>query len=199
MNDFTEFEKKLDELRRKLDEIDRAREELLKLSREMKRKATLTISSIHANRVPEAKEKMEEAEGILEELEAYRNYEIFYPITREAMQELVEAAVFLRIVSENRLDIPDYDIHPSPILTGLADAVGELRRYTLDLLRKSKIEEAERLIGFMEKIYFSLIAFSYPDKVVPGLRGKIDMMRLSLERTKSDLISAMLLTKEKPF
>lgn len=198
MDEFADFEKRLEEIRKRLDEMDFAREELLKLSRELRRKATLAISSIHTRNIDKAKNILREAEGILKRVEAYRKYEIFYPITREPMQELVEAYVFLGIVSKKKLEIPEFhaEIHPSSILTGIADVVGELRRYILDLLRKSEIKEAERLIQFMERIYFSLVSFNYPDKIVPGLRGKIDMMRLSVERTKSDLISAMVLYKD---
>jgi|Deesub1362B_J571_1020462.scaffolds.fasta_scaffold00039_133 translin len=198
-NTSSEFEKQLEIIRKKLDEIDNAREELLRLSRELRRKATLAISNVHARNIEGAKNLLEEAKRILQKVEAYKQSEIYYPITRDPIQELVEAVVFLEIVSESRLEIPHFavEIHPSPVLTGIADVVGELRRYILDLLRKSEIEEAERLIKIMEKIYFSLVSFNYPDKIVPGLRGKIDMMRLSLERTKSDLISAMIITKFK--
>ncbi len=193
----SDFERQLEMIREKLDEIDDAREELLKLSREMRRKATLAISNIHMEDVEKARILLEEAKEILQKIEVYKEREIYYPITRDSMQELVEAEVFLKIVSEKRLEIPRFgvEIHPSSILTGIADVVGELRRYVLDLLRKSEIEEAERLIRMMEKIYFSLISFNYPDKIVPGLRGKIDMMRFSLERTKSDLISAMIMAR----
>jgi translin len=193
------FERKMEDVRRKLDEMDSAREELLKLSRELKKKATLAISSIHTNNLSEAERMLKESEKILKNIETYRKYEIFYPITRESMQELIEASVFFKIVSEGRLEIPDLDdkVHPSSILTGVADVAGELRRYILDVLRKSEIEEAEKLIQFMERIYFSLVSFSYPDRIVPGLKGKIDMVRLSLERVKSDLISAMVFARER--
>jgi len=193
----SDFEKQLETIRKKLDEIDNAREELLRLSRELRRKSTLAISNVHIGNVEEAKNLLENAKEILQKIDAYKQSEIYYPITRDSMQEFVEAVVFLETVNEKRLKIPsfDVDIHPSSILTGMADVVGELRRYILDLLRKSEIEEAERLVKIMERIYFSLVSFNYPDKIVPGLRGKIDMMRLSLERTKSDLISAMLITK----
>ncbi|RLI82476.1 translin [Archaeoglobales archaeon] len=193
----SDFEKQLETIRKKLDEIDNAREELLRLSRELRRKSTLAISNVHIGNVEEAKNLLEKAKEILQKIDAYKQSEIYYPITRDSMQEFVEAVVFLKTVNEKRLKIPsfDVDIHPSSILTGMADVVGELRRYILDLLRKSEIEEAERLVKIMERIYFSLVSFNYPDKIVPGLRGKIDMMRLSLERTKSDLISAMLITK----
>ncbi len=195
--DFEGFERELESIRKRLDEIDDAREELLKLSREMRRKATLAISSIHMRDVRRARELLREAREILRRINAYRECEIYYPITRDSMQELVEGEILLKIVSENRLEIPHFDVevHPSSILTGIADAVGELRRYILDLLRKSEIEEAERLIKTMEKIYFSLISFNYPDKIVPGLKSKMDMIRLSLERTKSDLISAMIVAR----
>jgi translin len=186
------FEKKLDEIRRRLDDLDSAREKLLKLSRELRKNSTLAISKLYYGDIKSAEEELERAREILNEIKEYEiEYpEIFYPITRDSMQEFVEAFVFLEIVKNKKLVIPELNIQPPSILTGLADTVGELRRYTLDLLRKGKFEGAEEMIEIMERIHSQLITFSYPDKIVPGLKGKIDMVRLAVERTKSDYISA---------
>jgi len=75
-------------------------------------------------------------------------------------------------------------------LTGLADLIGELRRFILDLLRKSNFEKAEKYMEMMEKLYSELSTFYFPDKIVPGLRNKVDGARWTIERTKSDYIAA---------
>ena len=62
---------------------------------------------------------------------------------QDAQKELVEACCTFALV--NRRELPDpaaLGIAPAPFLNGLAEAVGELRRYVLDLLRRG---EAGRL------------------------------------------------------
>lgn len=184
----------LDYIRSKLEEKELAREELLKLVREMRINSTKAIASIHAEDFDKAEEYLRNAFEILEKVKEYKRFpDIYYPITFDAMQELVEAYVFKHVVENydlNDLDLSKLDVEIAPILTGLADSVGEIRRHILDLLRKNDFEKAEKLIGIMERIYNNLITFSFPDKITPNLRPKVDYVRGAIERTKSDFISA---------
>jgi translin len=187
------LEEFLDFIRSKLEEKEVAREELLKLVREMRINSTKAIASIHAGDFEKAESYLKNAIEILKKVVEYKIYpDIYYPITFDAMQELVEAYVFMHVVKEINLDVDltKLDVEFAPILTGLADSVGEIRRHVLDLLRKNEFERAEKLIGIMERIYNNLITFSFPDKITPNLRPKVDYIRNAIERTKSDFISA---------
>ncbi len=182
----------LDGCRKRLEELDKAREELLKVLREMRIHSTKSIALVHSGKFKEADEELWKAIELLEKVNFYKSYpEIYYSLCNEAMQELVEAVIFRRSLSGNFEFKMELEVTPSAYLTGLADAVGELRRYALSKLVDGDFREAERLMEIMEKIYDNLIDFTaFPDKLVSGLRRKLDMARLSIERTKSDYIAA---------
>lgn len=181
-------------IRKFLEEREKAREELLKLTREMRINATRAVMAVHAEKLSDAKRLVEEAIQVLEKVVEFRKYpEIYYPITHDSMQELVEAYALLKVVNgENFWEI-ELEVEPASVLTGLADLIGELRRLSLDSMRKGDVERAEKYLDVMEEIYAELITFSFPDKLTPGLRFKLDSARQSIERTKSDLLSAKLL------
>ncbi len=195
-----ELRQTLDEFRKILEEKEQAREELLKLTREMRINATKAIALLHANDFKKAEEHLNKALSIMEIIHGFKERypDVYYPITFDAMQELVEAYSFHHILKHGNLEI-DFSklkVEIAPILTGLADTVGEIRRHVLDLLRLGEFEKAERLIGLMEEIYLNLLTFNFPDKLTPHLRPKVDYVRGAIERTKSDFISAKVASLE---
>lgn len=198
-----DFRQKLEEFRKVLEDKEQAREELLKLTREMRINSTKAIALLHAKEFDKAEEHLKEALRIMEEIYGFKDRypDIYYPITFDAMQELVEAYAFHHILRHENLDI-DFSklkVEIAPILTGLADTVGEIRRHILDLLRVGEFEKAERLIELMEEIYLNLLTFNFPDKLTPHLRPKVDYVRGAIERTKSDFISAKVASLEDYF
>ena len=74
---------------------------------------------------------------------------------------------------------------------GLAESVGELRRFTLDALRRDDEATAERLLAAMDDVYELLITVDYPDAVTGSLRRATDAVRGILERTRGDLTAAV--------
>ena len=72
-------------------------------------------------------------------------------------------------------------------LHGLGDAVGEVRRYLLDSMRKGDLSRGEELLAAMDDIYNVLVTIDFPDALTGGLRRATDMVRGVLERTRSDL------------
>lgn len=188
------FRRTLDEFRKVLEEKELAREELLKLTREMRINATKAIACLHAKEFDKVDEHLKRALELMEKIYEFKEKypDIYYPITFDAMQELVEAYSFYHVLKHENLEI-DFSklkVEIPPILTGLADMAGEIRRYVLDLLRVGEFEKAERLIGLMEEIYLNLLTFNFPDKLTPNLRPKTDHVRRAIEKTKSDFISA---------
>ena len=79
----------------------------------------------------------------------------------------------------------------APYLNGLAEAVGELRRYLLDSLRKDDVSRCEELLAIMDDVYSILVTMDYPDAVTRGLRRTTDSVRGILERTRGDLTMAL--------
>ena len=78
------------------------------------------------------------------------------------------------------MDAADY-------LNGIAEVIGELRRYILDALRRDAVDRCEELMLVMDEIYGMLVTVDFPEAVTSGLRRSTDAMRGVLERTRGDL------------
>jgi len=78
-----------------------------------------------------------------------------------------------------------------PYLKGLGEAVGELRRRLLDLLRTGKLTEAEETFAAMETIHDLLTSLDYPDGMTAGLRRTTDVARSLIERSRADLTTTI--------
>lgn len=76
-------------------------------------------------------------------------------------------------------------------LNGLGEAVGEMRRYVLDTIRKGDLSRSEEILTTMDDIYTVLVTMDFPDALTSGLRRTTDMVRGVLERTRSDLTLAI--------
>jgi len=75
-------------------------------------------------------------------------------------------------------------------LNGLGEAVGELRRHLLDMLRQGDLARCEETLAAMSDIYDALVTMDYPEAVTGGLRRTTDAVRATLERTRGDFTLA---------
>ena len=66
---------------------------------------------------------------------------------------------------------------PIPYLHGLGEAVGEMRRRMLDLLRDERLADAEKTLEEMDNIVDFLAGVDYPDGMTNGLRRTTDVSR----------------------
>jgi translin len=73
----------------------------------------------------------------------------------------------------------------------LGEAVGELRRRLLDLLRAGDVEQAEITLEAMDGIVDLLAEMDYPDGMTNGLRRTTDVARALVERSRSDLTATV--------
>lgn len=187
----------LSELRKELEEKERVREELIVKSRELRLNSSKAIANIHSGNIQKAEEFLEKAEERLEEILKYSTThpDLFY-LAQEAIQEYVEAYAFLHIIHHHELPEELPVRIPQSALPGLADCIGELRRYALTLMVKNEnFELVERLIEIMEELYFTLINFDFHDRLTGNLRPKLDVARNAIERTKSDFLTARVFKK----
>jgi translin len=74
----------------------------------------------------------------------------------------------------------------------MGEAIGELRRHILDLLRRGDLERSEGLMAAMDEIYYLLITMDYPDAMTGGLRRTTDVARSIIERTRGDLSTTII-------
>ena len=111
---------------------------------------------------------------------------------RDAQKELAEGSITLALVTGKQPPDPaELGIDPAAYLNGLGEAVGELRRYLLDSMRKGDLSRGGELLSAMDDIYNILVTMDFPDAITGGLRRTTDMVRNVLERTRSDLTLVM--------
>lgn len=184
----TEFEQK-----------DSVRGQTLQLCRETVRACGTAIKSIHRGEYDSAQKLMDIAASSLLRIKTITEMhrDIYYSgYVDSAQQEYTEVAVFRCILENDTIPDPDtLGVEYDAYLCGLADAIGELRRYILDSLRLERKCEFEKMLDIMETIYTVLMSFDYPDAITKGLRRKTDVARALLEKTRGDLTMAHIASK----
>jgi translin len=174
------------------------REATLAKSRALVRQSSLVIRAVHREDRDEAQHLLAEAAQIAADLrQSVRDHPDIYftGYAQDAMKEFAEASIVSALVwaTTEGSPLPDPDelgIEYPAYLNGLGEAVGELRRYVLDLIRRDQVERGERLLQAMDEIYGVLVTIDYPDAITGGLRRTTDMVRGVVERTRGDLTTA---------
>jgi translin len=110
----------------------------------------------------------------------------------DALKEYAEAHQTLALVQGRPLPAPDeIGVSPATYLNGLAEAIGEMRRRVLDLIRMDRPAEAEAMLDEMDELYALLMTYDYPEAVTLGLRRRTDAARGLVERTRGDVTNAL--------
>jgi translin len=184
-----------EELRLNLSAKDAAREKALPLCREVIRHSSHAIRAVHRQEFDQARELLELARTLLNEAEQTltNGGELSHTgFLRDAQKEFAEGSITLALVTgkppPNRNEL---GVDSAAYLNGLGEAVGELRRYLLDSMRKGDLSRGEELLSAMDDIYSVLVTMDFPDAITGGLRRTTDMVRGVLERTRSDLTLVM--------
>lgn len=179
-----------EELRAVLDAKTSARERGLTSSRSAIRACGNAIRALHRGELDAAERLIAEAQECIDDArEALRDHDdmLNAGFVHDAEKELVEAHVTFALVAGN--DMPARDslgVPPAAFLKGMAEAIGELRRHILDLMRRGELERCEELLAAMDDIYTLLVSMDYPDGITFGLRRLTDVARSIIERTRGD-------------
>jgi translin len=175
-----------------LDEKDTVREIAIKSSRAIIRLSGGAVHSIHKQE--DASEMLSTA---LDEAARLKSLLEVHPdiwtsgLVSDALQEMAEAAIVHSIYKKGDLPTPDeLFVPPAPYLLGLADAIGEVRRFALISLRNGEVEEAVRYLDMMEEMFLVIMRFDYPQALV-AIRRKQDIARSLVEKTRGDVTLAM--------
>ena len=179
------------QIRQNLSAKDKAREKALPLCRDTIRHCSNAIRAVHRQEFDQATELLRSAHNLLAEAEqavaSYRELSNTGFI-RDAQKEFAEGRITLALVTGQQLPDPaELEVDASAYLNGLGEAVGELRRYLLDSMRRGDLSRGEELLSAMDDIYSALVTIDFPDALTGGLRRTTDMVRGVLERTRSDL------------
>jgi len=160
------------------------------LSRKVVRLCSKGVMVIH--RHGDASRLLREARRTLKKLEKISVQPPAGPLVL-AQQEFGEFFILKAILEKENIPAPEeVGIPYYPYLMSLADVGGELRRVFLDSLRAGNFEKAERLLQRMEEIFEFLSRFDHPEKILPGLRRKRDILARILEKSRGDLTLATL-------
>ncbi len=184
-----------DQIRQTFSAKDAAREKALPLCREVIRHCSQAIRALHRQEFDQAEKRLQSARNLLNQAKqaviAYSELSNTNFI-RDAQKEFAEGSITLALVTGKPPPDPDeLGIDPAAYLNGLGEAMGELRRYLLDSMRRGDLSQGEELLSAMDDIYSILITMDFPDAITGGLRRTTDMVRGVLERTRSDLTLVM--------
>ena len=172
-----------------------ARERALTLSRKVIRSSANAIRALHRGEVSAAEVLMEEAAALVEEAEATvadHGSVRYAGFVDDAAKEYAEARLTYALALGHTLPLPDeLGVAVAPYLNGLGEAVGELRRRLLDLLRAEQLDEAESTLEAMEAVHGLLASLDYPDGMTGGLRRTTDVARALIERSRADLTATI--------
>lgn len=178
-----------------LDELEESREEMLDISHKAIRKSSAAMASLHRGANEEVSEKIKDIEAdikklnkILDSKPQFTDHGALIAAHREYAEVILTKTL---IKGEEIPDAGAINVLYKSYAQALAEAVGELRRHFLNLLRKDKVKESNKLHEKMERIFDQLQQFDYPDSILPGMKHRKDVARKILEKTRADITRAV--------
>ncbi len=189
----------IQEVIQRLRSVEEVQQVMLNDMREVVRSCSRTISRLHRGE-PLSDDRLNE---IMERLNTLRmnaeKYPTFLNYLIHAEQEYVELMIVRSVL--NRLDIPgskELGVDLRSYLLGMMDAISELRRDLLDMIRNGDLNTAEYIFSKMTEMYEWSQPIVFTDSVLHGFRGKQDVARRAVEQARSELTLARLLnTRER--
>ncbi|MBI5033606.1 MAG: haloacid dehalogenase [Chloroflexi bacterium] len=183
-----------EKIRKNFEAKNAARDSALAASRELIRHCSLSIRATHRAEYAEAAQLLVRTREIAAQMKAavaaYPDL-YFTGYVQDGLKEMAEAHLVHVLVTGATIPDPDtLGVDYAAYLNGLGEAAGELRRYSLDIMRHENSEKVERVLDAMDDIYSILVTMDFPDALTGGLRRTTDMVRGVLERTRGDLTVA---------
>jgi len=184
-----------DDARAILDARFAAREKGITGSRRVIRSSANGIRALHRGEWDPAAELIADAGTLLAEissaLEGHPDI-LHAGFIADAAKEYAEARITEALFHGRPIPgFSELGIDPVPYLHGLGEAVGELRRRLLDLLRAGDVDTAQTTLDAMDQIVDLLAEMDYPDGMTNGLRRTTDVSRALVERSRSDLTATV--------
>jgi len=184
----------LTSIRQRLDRKEELREQVLPLARQLIRESAALIKNAHRKEWDEAQNRRKvllEAVSDLKVKLAEAPDLWFAGFVQDALKEVAEACIVYALLRDEPVPSPeDLGIDDAPYLNGLLEAMGELRRATLDAIRSEDLSTAEKFLAIMDEVYFEAMTFDQADAITQGARRRTDALRAILERTRSDITLA---------
>ena len=190
-----ELENTFNEINKAFNEKSKAREKALIHSRKAIQYSGNGIRAVHRSEFEKAKKLIDKAKNeVKQSNDLLKDYpDIKYAgFVQNAEKEYVEALATFKLITGKPLPkAKDVKVGYAQYLNGLGEAVGELRRHILDLIRHEQVEKAEKLLDDMDEIFYLLTSIDYPDAITWSLRRNTDIARSIMEKTRGDLTTAI--------
>ena len=186
----------ISEVEHALSDEERASDLAFEESRKIIRKTKKAIHGLHlGQRDPELIDSISsDIAGLVEALAGYPRL-VFGADVSSAMMEFAETVLYDYSLQGKELpSYSDLEITPAAWAMGLADCIGELRRDMLTALINDDLARAEELFATMDELCDALMTFDVKDSVAP-LRRKQDIARGIMERSRTDLATAKMMSK----
>lgn len=187
----TNLDQIAERIRQDFDTRTAVRDQTLAQTRTLTRHCSQAIRAIHRGERETCQSELEQAAALVQTLRALKvvHADLYYAgYTQDALKEYAEAQVVYALLIGSDFPEPEtLGVEYATYLRGLAEAVGELRRRCLDILRDGYSIQAESLLSSMDDIYALLVTMDYPDAITDGLRRLTDIARSLNERTRGDL------------
>lgn len=183
-------------LRTEFDSKSAAREKSLASSRDAIRACGNAIRALHRYELDKAQDLIRDAQARLDDARSVLSghSEVLYAgFVHDAEKELAEARITYALVTNEEFPSPeDVNVPPAAFVKGMAEAIGEIRRHILDLMRQGELKRCEELLSSMDDMYYLLVTMDYPDGITYGLRRLTDVARSIIERTRGDFSTSMI-------
>jgi translin len=185
----------VDDARTILDARFAAREKGITGSRRVIRSSANGIRALHRSEWESATTLIAEAGALLSEITMglQDHPDILYAgFISDAAKEYSEARITEALFKDEAIPgFSELGVDPVPYLHGLGEAVGEMRRRLLDLLRAGEVDQAQIALDSMDGIVDLLAEMDYPDGMTNGLRRTTDVSRSLVERSRADLTATV--------
>ena len=177
--------------------VEKEREVAIRLSRAIIRLSKSAIHAIHTDGDPS--EDIESMRSMMDSLvsTAADPFVLSGGPVQDCMCEYSEAVILRSLTAGS--PVPDHEalgITPSSWILGACDCEGEIRRMVMARLMDGDIEGAKRLFSVMEDIHEQIMQLDIADSVAP-VRRKQDIARGVMDRTRSDMLNAVLSSRRR--
>ena len=180
----------MDRIQSELTSYDKARESLQTLTRDATRLCSWAIVQVHRGQLEEANKTLADAKKLLNELDGLLATHSELPQFGQvlvAFQEFAEAKLLFHIKKTGKVaSQQEVGTSSTAYLLGMLDFIGELRRMTLDSLRRGDEAGAQTLLSTMELVYEDLMSLDHTS-ILPNFRRKLDADRRIVEATRGDV------------
>jgi len=197
------MENEFEKVRKILDIEDERREQVLRKGRRVIRHCSDCIKMLHRGELDEAKKSLIQAGDLFKQIneakQDMKNTNVLNSL-QTTYQEYAEAWLFLDYLENGSLlpsDDPVFMEVKMPAhcyVLGICDFAGELSRKFLDTLRNKDIKEASAIFDLIQDIYSNLVTLDYPNGLVPGMKRKVDVVRMVLEKARNTLTQAVVIS-----